>query len=373
MILNRLLLLVLLVAGVCYAKEKVRLAVLPFQTVGEIENGAGRELSGLVANALSSKYEVKERVQVSDVMKEKMLALGNVFQTKEIEEFQKQFAVDFLLMGQVSRGGQEYMLLLRLCDLNQGAIRAFLPPIHAVSWDGLKSRLELALRDHEPIVLVRPVKVVIRVVDENQVDRRISLLLEGEHKYEIQDTAKVLPGRYKVKSLDPAYQEKDLWIDIKANLEEQTLEIEVVSHGFRIRLLLVYSGVGAAMLSVVFLAWRQWRKRVLRTVFIPQGIENKKKEAIELARKIRVQLKDLLLVWKENTLLSRTMREADTLVNRIEMMSQKDGEKVPLIHSQLSLVYENIQALQNLAKEKEREKAEQKIQEISSVIKELLW
>ncbi len=143
-----LLCVMLSVACLLYA-QKPKLGVVSFQEVGNVKEGAGKELAGYICGKLGDAYEIKERLQLSAVLKEKLMEAGAIITDKVVEEEMRKFAVDLLLLGQISRTEGDFCLFLRVCDL-AGNIN-FRTTVQSSSWESLKDRVYLALIENRMV------------------------------------------------------------------------------------------------------------------------------------------------------------------------------------------------------------------------------
>jgi TolB-like protein len=97
-------------------------AILPFQTGGEADSATANAITGFVQNAFveSKVFHVIERAQIQKVLDEQRLQLTGL--TKDAVEVGKLLAASKMVVGQVTKLGKNYTLILNLVDVTSGEV-----------------------------------------------------------------------------------------------------------------------------------------------------------------------------------------------------------------------------------------------------------
>ena len=128
----------------------------------------------------------------------------------------QQFQVDLMMLGQISKTGNEYSLSYRICNLD-GDVQTR-DTMSSSSWEAIKEKFKLSLIQQglAPIhYAVKPIPVTFEVVDQNGKIHAIPIELEGKKKYKVDGKGDIVPGRYQIKLPNQNYQPQTTWIEIK--------------------------------------------------------------------------------------------------------------------------------------------------------------
>lgn len=136
-------------AGLCPAQEvpqKIRLAVVEFQEIGEAKRGAGETLAVLVTGQIDpAKFEVVERARIRKLLAEKMFASGLKLEGEEMLAFMEAAQADALLVGEVSDLYQSFSASYRVVYLDATVSGLKGSIAHCESWGLLKEKLLFSL------------------------------------------------------------------------------------------------------------------------------------------------------------------------------------------------------------------------------------
>ncbi len=163
--------------------QRETIAVLPFQAIGNTDSSIPEVVTAFVQNSIFQQklYKVLERGQIDKVLNEQKFQLTGL--TDDAVEAGKLLSVNKLVIGQVSKLGKEFTIVIKLVNVTTGEV--------------LKSQK-------------RSAQIEIEDIDNELIDPMIELLFSVKRLSGFTITVQNCIG---VKKMD-AFSASDVWIQI---------------------------------------------------------------------------------------------------------------------------------------------------------------